>query len=225
MKLVIFNGSPKKESSNTARIVKPFIQGFLEREINSCEVVYIYNQSLHEMRKKFFMSEYVLLVLPMYFSSMPSRVKEFIEELEGADRGGFCQHLGFIVQYGFPEAIHAEALEKYFGNLSKRLNSLYLGTIIVGGSDGIDREAGFFIPKFFKGMKEMGGYFGQNGMFNDNNLTTFSLVKERGIIFNTTFDLIIKKAVATYVNKKHWDVLMRESFQYAKRRTAQKILF
>lgn len=208
MKLLIFNGSPKKELSNTSQVLKPFIRGFIDKRSNSYQLIYVYNCFLEEMSEMFLESECVLLAMPMYFSSMPSRIKELIEQIGVFGQTETNRHIGFVIQFGFPEAVHARAIEKYFKNLTERFKSSYLGTIIIGGYEGIDKESGFFNPKCSKGLYQIGQSFGRTGKFECKDLTKFSMIKENFFILNPV-DRIIKKTIAHYVNKRHWDRLIR----------------
>ena len=45
--------------------------------------------------------------------------------------------LVFIVQSGFPEAIHSVCIEKYLKKFTSKLNCTYLGTVIKGGVEEI----------------------------------------------------------------------------------------
>jgi len=79
--------------------------------------------------KLFKESDYILLAFPLYSYSMPAGVKEFIEELGPLCGGGVNKKIGFLVQFGFREAIHARALEKYLEKFTMLLKCEYLGTI------------------------------------------------------------------------------------------------
>jgi hypothetical protein len=62
-------------------------------------------------------------------------VKEFIETLEP-----YCGRQGnpdivFLIQSGFPEAVHLRALERYLMKLSQRLGCRHIGTIVRGGGE------------------------------------------------------------------------------------------
>ena len=64
----------------------------------------------------------VLLGMPLYTDAMPGLVMAFIEAL--APRvGAVNPPLGFLVQSGFPEALHSRPLERYLEKLARRLGS------------------------------------------------------------------------------------------------------
>ena len=68
---------------------------------------------------------------------MPAIVKQFIEALEPLKNRENNPPMGFIVQSGFPEALHSRYVEHYLQKLAARLNAPYLGTIVKGGGEGI----------------------------------------------------------------------------------------
>jgi hypothetical protein len=84
----------------------------------------------------FLRTEYVLLAFPLYTDAMSGGVKRFIELLRPISQHSRKAHpkLLFLVQSGFPEAIHSRAIEKYLQKLAHRLNCDYVGTIIRGAS-------------------------------------------------------------------------------------------
>ena len=71
--------------------------------------------------KLFQEAEQVLLAFPLYTDCMPGIVKVFIESLEPLCSREGNPDVGFIVQSGFPEAIHSRYVEKYLEKPSLRL--------------------------------------------------------------------------------------------------------
>jgi len=132
MKLIIVNGSPRGKNGNTASVLNSFIEGFRLNKKNSYELFYLKKDSYQAISQALKKSDTFILSLPLYISSMPGMVKEFIEHLSPLCSNDSNPAIGFIVQSGFPEAIQSRCLEKYFEKLSVRLNCTYLGTIIKG---------------------------------------------------------------------------------------------
>jgi hypothetical protein len=83
----------------------------------------------------------VLLGMPLYTDSMPAVVMAYIEALAPrvavAHADGANPALGFLVQSGFPEALHSRPLERYLQKLALRLGSPYAGTIVRGGGESL----------------------------------------------------------------------------------------
>lgn len=138
MKLTVFNGSPRGKDSNTRILINHFLYGFLTTDGNSYEVAYLVHLKEHGRDIELFQqADHVLISLPLYFDSMPSIVKTFIETLEP-----FCQRsanpaIGFMVHSGYPEPNQSRYLERYFQKLAARLGCEYKGTIIRGAVEAI----------------------------------------------------------------------------------------
>ncbi len=137
MRLTVFNGSPRGTGSNTKVYLEHFLSGFTEAEGNTYELAYLNRvKRQDEFVKMFREAEQVLLAFPLYTDAMPAMVKTFIESLEPLCGREGNPPIGFMVQCGFPEAIHIRFLEKYLEKLARRLGSTYVGTIVKGGGHG-----------------------------------------------------------------------------------------
>lgn len=204
MKLTIFNGSPKKGISNTEVMVNKFIDGLTETKGNNWSSYKLYNfKNLNEAVKILEKSEYILIAFPLYNYSMPSGVKRFIELLEP-----YCKtnklsdkKIGFLVQYGFPEAIHARALEKYLVNLCKLLKSEYLGTIIKGGCNNVADGNGpkKIIKKILEGIYIIGKKFGEDKILDKSILNEYSKPEKSSILLKLIIRIMVK-----LINKHYW---------------------
>jgi len=101
-------------------------------------------------------AEYVLLALPLYTDCMPGIVKAFIESLESLCGREGNPDIGFMVQGGFPEAIHSRYVEKYLEKRASRLGCRYVGTIIKGGCEGIRTRPAKRTRKLFESFCQLG---------------------------------------------------------------------
>ena len=138
MRLTVFNGSPRGKGSNTKFLLEHFLNGFMTTDGNSYEMVYLNRLKDSDKFIKFFQeAEQVLLAFPLYTDAMPAMVKTFIESLEPLCGREGNPDIGFIVQSGFPEAIHSRYIERYLEKLAIRLGCRYIGTVIKGGVEGI----------------------------------------------------------------------------------------
>ncbi len=143
MRLTVFNGSPRARRSNTRVLTDALVSGFRAGGGGVVDEHYIAGTKDSESLSYILaQGECVLLAFPLYVDSMPSIVKEFIEALEpwkGRLEGvRFC----FLVQSGFPEAVHSRAVERYLERLTQRLGGIYLGTVIRGGANAIGQLKG-----------------------------------------------------------------------------------
>lgn len=170
MKLVIFNGSPRGEQSNTKILLEQFLRGFTQTPGNSHEEYYLIHTKEHSSYARIFHeSEAVLLAFPLYTDAMPGIVKAFIEELapkSGLQESEVQKKLLFLVQSGFPEAIHLAAVEQYLLKLARRLGYESPGAIIKGGAEGIQTMPPQMTRKLFSQLNALGEIFGRTGVLN-----------------------------------------------------------
>lgn len=176
MRLTVFNGSPRGKTSNSKVLLEQFLAGFSETEGNNHEVIYLNRvKSQDEFVKAFREAEKVLLVFPLYTDAMPAMVKTFIESLAPLRGREGNPPIGFIVHSGFNESVHSRYVERYLEKLSRRLGSAYTGTIVRGGSEGIQIIPPMMTRKLFRSFHKLGRVFGETGAF-DRELV-HSLVK------------------------------------------------
>ncbi|UCF10592.1 MAG: hypothetical protein JSW65_02660 [Candidatus Bipolaricaulota bacterium] len=130
-RLVALNGSPRGRRGNTPLMLDAFLDGV--------EEVWGTRPVLHHLAEAgdseepvhvFGEASAVLLGFPVYTDAMPGIVKAFIEALEPLCARPEGPELIFLVQSGFPEAIHSRAVEAYLERLAARLRGRYVGTIV-----------------------------------------------------------------------------------------------
>jgi NAD(P)H-dependent FMN reductase len=169
MKLTVFNGSPRGLKSNTRILLSHFQHGFEETPGNQMRIfdlVHVTDQP--SFRQAYEEAEIVLLAFPLYVDAMPGIVKTFIEESLAPQRErGSNPPIGFIVQSGFPEALHSRYVARYLEKLARRLNAPYLGTVIKGGVEGIQSQPEKMTRKLLDAFYRLGRSFGQNGQFDE----------------------------------------------------------
>lgn len=137
MKLLLFNGSPKKNRSNTQSILDHFIKGYLTNDKNTITQYYLMEENrFDEYCKKMEDADLIMIAFPLYVLSMPGIVKSFIEILP--ENKATSKKIFYLIQSGFPDTHQCEPLEKYLKKLSLRLNYVYLGTIIKGFGAGLE---------------------------------------------------------------------------------------
>jgi len=175
VKLTVFNGSPRGEDSNTKILLEHFVNGFMTTEGNTYELAYLVRgEESDNFIKLFQEAEQVLLAFPLYIGAMPAIVKNFIESLEL-----FCGRkgnpdIGFIVQSGFPEAIHSRYVERYLEKLAVRLGCRYIGTVIKGGGESIRAMPAWMNRGLLKSFYELGRTFGETREFNKHIVLNLS---------------------------------------------------
>ncbi|MDX2413926.1 MAG: NAD(P)H-dependent oxidoreductase, partial [Bacteroidales bacterium] len=137
MKLAIFNGSPRNKKSNSKILIEHFLSGYNKICSEPVPIHYLANCKQKEEQKEIFRNaEIVIIIFPLYTDCMPGIVKDFFERIAELKLTP-SKKIGYVVQSGFPEAIHSIYIERYVDKLTKRLKFEYLGTIIKGGVEGI----------------------------------------------------------------------------------------
>lgn len=163
MKLVIFNGSPRYKKSNSKLLIEAFLKGYTSHSDHTVQVHYIASRKdKQEQIMAFEEADLVLLVFPLYTDCMPGIVKEFFESIAGTS-GSANKKLAFVVQSGFPEAVHSIYVERYLEKLTQRLGYNYLGTVIKGGVEGIQVLPTWMSKNIFKQFEALGQHLALQG--------------------------------------------------------------
>ena len=200
MKLSIFNGSPKLGINNTGILLESFIKGFQETPDNEVEMIRMNNEQRYkDAAMRFKAAEAVLIAFPLYSYAMPAGVKTFFEQLEPLLGKCTGKKVGFLVQFGFVEAIHARGLEKYLEHLTKALDCDYEGIIIKGGCDGISRNKKG-AKKILMGAYEIGKTYGIEKVFNKQQLDKYSAPE-----IQKKQNPFVMKIVFRLINKLYWE--------------------
>ena len=214
MRLTVFNGSPKGMGSNTKILLDHFLNGFTAGGNHSHEVVYLSRGKNSELPlKKFGEAQTVLLAFPLYYDSMPGLVKDFIESLKPLCGREENPDLGFLVQSGFPEAIHSRYVERYLEKLSRRLGCRYLGTMVKGGVEGIRVMPSRMTKKLFGRFYELGKTLGEHGRFEEKALRTLAGPEKYSQPSLLRLRLLNKTGLASF----YWDMKLKQNAAYKKR--------
>ncbi len=213
MRLTVFNGSPRGEDSNSKIFLDTFLNGFTEHEGNSYEMAYLNRINRQdEFIKLFRNAEQVIVAFPLYTDAMPAVVKTFIESLAPLRNQNDNPPIGFMVQCGFPEAIHIRALEKYLEKLVQRLGSKYIGTIVKGNGEGA-RYMPKQYAKTFTIFQQLGQIYSKTGNF-DAELLIKLAKPER---FPKLIALMFKPLLKTKPFRVGWDNQLKENGVFEKR--------
>ncbi|BES64374.1 hypothetical protein SANA_08130 [Gottschalkiaceae bacterium SANA] len=132
MSLLIFNGSPRGEKSNSDIIISWFVEGF-----ETPSTMYLKKVKQHEsFIEKARSFDQLLFVFPLYVDGMPAQVKVFFEKM-GENKEIFKdKKVSFIIHSGFSEAIHSKNLEKYLMRFVEIMEMKNYGVFIIPGSEG-----------------------------------------------------------------------------------------
>ncbi|MCK5145816.1 NAD(P)H-dependent oxidoreductase [bacterium] len=169
MQLSVFNGSPRGKNSNSELLMTHFEAGYSAAGAKDLQTHYLHKEAnLHEHTAAFSKSKNVILIFPLYTDAMPGIVKQFIETLAPLVGRDDNPTLGFVVQSGFPEAIHSRYVEQYLMKLAHRLGCRYRGTVIRGGVEGIKMQPKWMTKKTLKSFEQLGKHYAHTGRFDEN---------------------------------------------------------
>ncbi len=168
MTLTIFNGSPRKHKSNSKILTDHFIKGFKSKKNEEVNYAYLAEKDREESNIHLFQqSTVILIIFPLYVDSMPGLVKRFFEKIALLPKPG-DKKVGFIIQSGFPEAVHSSYVEKYVRRFTERMGYQYLGSVIRGGVEGIQVMPKSMTKKLYGKFHKLGAWFAEHEHFEDS---------------------------------------------------------
>lgn len=174
MKLLACNGSHRGKHSNSQILLDWFVEGV--RDAGECDVEQVLLVQEHKVAlhaQRFAGADAVIVAFPLYFDSMPSSVMTFFEALIPMQGRADLPAMGFIVQSGFPEALHFRALERYLARLTHRLGCPYLGLIVRGGAEPFHKLPRWLLWPFRRSLARQGAHLARNGEFDADAIRRF----------------------------------------------------
>jgi hypothetical protein len=152
--------------------------------------------------KAFGEADVVMLGMPLYTDAMPALVKAYIEALgpreATAQAGGKNPTLGFLVQSGFPEALHGRPLERYLEKLARRLRSRYAGTIVRGGGESLQMMPDEANKKLWAQLRSLGEQLARDGRFGEAELKAVAGTERFSALAATIAGWVLKLPVAQF---------------------------
>lgn len=213
MKLVIFNGSPRYKKSNSKILIDHFLKGYNSICTDTVPVCYLANHQEKTKHKELFQhSEIVIVVFPLYTDCMPGIVKEFFENVSEL-KLSYPKKIGFVVQSGFPEAIHSIYVERYLEKLTKRIHGEYMGTLIKGGVEGIQIMPPSMTKKLFNRFESLGEYFAKREEFSPEIKRVFREPYKLSPLRIFLFKLLNRIGLANF----YWDGNLKKNNAYSHR--------
>ena len=213
MKLVIFNGSPRNKKSNSKILIEHFLSGYNRISSELVPIHYLANRKQKEEQKEIFRkSDIIIVIFPLYTDCMPGIVKEFFESIVRLELTN-SKKIGFIVQSGFPEAIHSIFIERYLKKLTKRIKCEYLGTIIKGGVEGIQIMPPFMTKKLFGRFEDLGEYFAKYEAFSTEIQESLRKPFKMSLMRRFIFSLISKTGLTNF----YWNSNLKRNNAFSKR--------
>lgn len=202
--LVIYNGSPRRNGSNSDLILQKTMETLGERV-----VIRDLKRTDHweEWAAAFSREKHVMFFMPLYVHAMPSHVMAFVEKLQPSEGS-----LSFFVQSGFPESSQSHYLEAYVEQLSRRLKRTYLGTAIKGGVESLRMRSAKGQDKMMEPMVKAIGHLVREGNFNTGDIHQMARPIRFGKSVQILFKLLGKRFINTF-----WDQQLKANGAYEKR--------
>ncbi len=209
-RMTVFNGSPRGRRGNTPILLGEFMQGF-GREYEMYHLVRV--KEVREQVHAFAEAECVWFGFPLYTDAMPGIVKHFIEALEPLRGRENNPPIGFLVQSGFPEALHSRYVERYLEKLAARLGSPYLGTIVKGNGEAVRVMPPEATHGLFEKVHSLGGDFAKTGQLNPETLRMIARPERFPTILGPLFQVFLH----TSIGHSYFDNMLKQNGAYAQR--------
>jgi multimeric flavodoxin WrbA len=168
MKRLLLNGSPRGQDANSRKILTWLAQGMEQAGLPLPPMVDLAPDPVRAAVVDAFLdADEVVFGFPLYTDSMPGLVKAFLEAVALADKARLQgKRVAFVIQSGFPEGIHTEALGGYLARLCERLSFIDLGTLRKGGMEAIRMLPAKKIAKIQSVFAEAGHELATKGHFS-----------------------------------------------------------
>lgn len=213
MKLLIFNGSPRGARSNSTILANQFLNGFHKYIEDDVPLLYLSRSRNRENYLiQFEEADTVIFIFPLYTDSMPGIVKEFFEEIYRLpDKKP--KSLGFIVQSGFPEAIHCQHLSEYLESFTRRCGNRYLGTVTKGGVEGIQIQPPFMTQKLYSRFYLLGEHFARTGEFSQEIMKQLAKPYRLSLFAQLSFRMLMLTGITNF----YWNRWLKSNNAYQRR--------
>lgn len=219
MKRLLVNGSPRGRESNSRLILSWIAEGITGSEETDAErSVPVIDIARGKDRaanlKAFIAAEEAVIAFPLYTDSVPGIVKAFLEDIAEAGRTGLAgKRVAFVVQSGFPESIHSEAIAAYLERLCRRLGLVHAGTIIKGGVEGVrimpDRMRARLKSNFVRAGRELA----TDGRFSDDLVRRMARPRRFGPVKLLAYRFFSWTGLANF----YWNMMLRKHGAFERR--------
>lgn len=176
MRCTVINASPRGGRGNTARLLEHFVAGMAEGGMPVDRVALAADiADRAAMDSLLAESDWLMLAFPLYVYNLPAQALRLVELLEGREGALAGKTLAFFCQYGFNEACHARDCEYLLQRLCADLGARYGGTLIRGGSEGLDRRPPDALRALYGRFAAMGRHLAEGGgAFDPERLRAFA---------------------------------------------------
>ena len=215
MKRLLLNGSPRGKDGNSRKILTWIAQGLEQAGIAAPTIVDLAPDPTRAAHLHAFMdADEVVLAFPLYTDSVPGLVKAFLETIDLADRSRLQgKRVAFVIQSGFPEGIHTEALGNYLARVCQRLGFIHVGTLRKGGIEGIRMMPPKAVAKIQARFVEAGKELGASGRFSPEFIRTMAEPRTFGWTARAIVQVLGKIGLINY----YWNRRLKEHGAYDRR--------
>lgn len=206
MNLLLINGSPKRKNSNTEILLQAFKRPLEKNEtIKTHSLSLSHRPSEDKLLQAIQESHIIIIGFPLYNNSMPSSVLRLLSHMRLHKAHLKNKKIGFVVQYGFVEGIHGQAVERWLDYWVKESGCDYIGSIIKGGCDGLSKMKSIKRSNpIIKGIEAIAQHFAEHISFDPKLLADFAAPmtqKKR--------NKSIMKCIIKLLNHFYWKKLMK----------------
>ncbi len=164
MRLLVLNGSPRGPRSNTDLLLRPFLAGFAAAGGEPEGPLHLVRPAHAAAAVRAFpAAEAVLLAFPLYDDALPAPAVAFVQRLAPFVGRPRNPALLFLVQNGFPEALHLRPVERWLEKLARRLGSRHLGTLLKAGAEGMRDRPPFMERATLRRLEALGRTLASGG--------------------------------------------------------------
>ncbi len=205
MSLIVYNGSPRGESSNSSVITSWFLEGYGKENV---EIRFLKKFKQHlEYAEEMSKYDHVLMIFALYVDGMPGQVKNFYEILSSFKEELKDKQITFIIHSGFSDGIQSRALEQYCNRFSKIMNLDNRGVIIIPGSEGFRLMPDIMTKKKRQAVSRLAVSFKNNEPYNKKDLK-FLFGKEK----SSRFSIFLLKIMSLFgLTNKYWDSQLKRN--------------
>jgi NAD(P)H-dependent FMN reductase len=214
--LVLLNGSPRGERSNSMKMLARVAEGWQRGGGQKPEVLHLAHRTGFDRAVQAFAeADTLILGMPLYTDSMPALVKSYIEALQPrtAATEGSNPALGFLVQSGFPEASHSRPLERYLQKLARRFGSRYVGTIVRGGGESLQMMPDRANEKLWARLRTLGEQLYRKGRFGAEELLAVAGVERLSALTLVLARLAVHLPIANF----YWNGMLKKNGAWQRR--------
>lgn len=215
MKRLLLNGSPRGKDGNSRKLLSWIGEGLGQAGIATPPTVDLAPDPTRASHRQAFLdADEVVFAFPLYTDAMPGIVKAFLETLASADPASLRgKRVAFVIQSGFPEAIHTEVLGAYLARLCRRLGFRHLGTLRKGGIEGIRMMPDRQVAKVAARFRAAGRELGETGVFSDELVARLAGRRKFGALGRA----VVRLLVLTGLGNFYWNTRLKQHGAFARR--------